>query len=113
MLPSMKTLCALLLLASALPAFCQTNTVTIDDLMQSAQDWANENLDPNLLSALQNTDQEKVRQFFNSVQKDFQGEYVIDMAKLRDTAKTVLPILESYEETASYGAWLKTRMDYL
>jgi len=109
----MKKLCALLLLASALTAFGQTNTITIDDLMQSAQNWANDNLDPNVLAALQNTDQEKVRQFFDSVQKDFEGEYVIDMAKLRDTAKTVLPILDSYEETAPYAAWLKTRMDYL
>jgi membrane-bound lytic murein transglycosylase D len=110
----MKRLCAFLLLfASALPAFSQTNTVSLDDLMDGAQQWANENLDPEVLAALQNTDQDKVRQFFDSVQKNFQGEYVIDMAKLRDTAKTVLPILESYEETAPYGAWLKTRMDYL
>jgi len=109
----MKKLCALLLLASALPAFSQTNTVTIDDLMQSAQEFANDNLDTNVLAALQNTDQEKVQQFFDSIQKNFSGEYVIDLAKLRDTAKTVLPLLNSYEETAPYGAWLKTRMDYL
>ena len=101
----MKKLCALLLLASALTAFGQTNTVTIDDLMQSAQDWANDNLDPNVLAQLQNTDQEKVRQFFNTVQKNFSGKSVNDMAKLRDSAKTVLPILESYEETAPYAAW--------
>jgi len=109
----MKKLCALLLLASALPALSQTNTVTIDDLMRSAQQFANDNLDTNVLAALQNTDQEKVQQFFDSIQKNFQGEYVIDLAKLRDTAKTVLPLLNSYEETAPYGAWLKTRMDYL
>jgi membrane-bound lytic murein transglycosylase D len=111
----MKKLCALLLLASAsaLTAFGQTNTVNVDDLMQSAQAWANDNLDPNVLAALKNADQDKVRQFFDSVQKNFQGEYVIDMAKLRDTAKTVEPILESYEETAPYAAWLKTRLDYL
>jgi len=70
-------------------------------------------LDTNVLAALQNTDQEKVQQFFDSIQKNFSGEYVIDLAKLRDTAKTVLPLLNSYEETAPYGAWLKTRMDYL
>ncbi|HXT11838.1 MAG TPA: lytic transglycosylase domain-containing protein [Candidatus Angelobacter sp.] len=109
----MKKLCALLLLASALTAFSQTNTITIDDLMQSAQEWANENLDPNVLNALQNADQEKVRQFFDSLQKDLQGEYVIDLAQFRDTAKTILPLLESYQETAPYAAWLKARMDYL
>jgi membrane-bound lytic murein transglycosylase D len=110
---AVKKLCALCLLASALTAFGQTNVITVDDLMQSAQEWANDNLDDNVLAALRNTDQEKVRQFFDSLQKDFQGEYVIDLAQLRDTAKTVLPILGSYEETAPYAAWLKTRMDYL
>jgi membrane-bound lytic murein transglycosylase D len=109
----MKTLCALLLLASALTAFSQTNTVTLDDLIQSAQQFANENLDDSVLAALQNTDQQKVREFFDSVQKDFQGDYVIDLAQLRGTAKVVLPDLESYEETAPYAAWLRTRMDYL
>jgi membrane-bound lytic murein transglycosylase D len=109
----MKKLCALLLLASALSAFSQTNTVSIDDLMQTAQQWANDNLDDDVLAALQNTDQEKVRQFFDSIQKNFQGTYVIDMAQLRDTARGILPILENYDETAPYAAWLKTRMDYL
>ena len=109
-----KTCACLLLLASACTAFSQTtNVITVDDLMQAAQDFANDNVDPNVLAALQNTDQEKVRQFFETVQKDFQGEYVIDLAKLRDTAKTVLPLLDNYEETAPYGVWLKTRMDYL
>jgi membrane-bound lytic murein transglycosylase D len=108
-----KKLCALLLFAGALTAFGQTNTVTIDDLMQSAQQWANDNLDENVLQALQNTDQEKVRQFFDLLQKNFQGEYVLNLAQLRDTAKTILPLLDSSEETAPYAAWLKTRMDYL
>jgi len=109
----MKKLCALLLFASALTAFSQTNTVTLEDLFQSAQDFANDNLDPNILQALQSADQEKVRQFLETLQKDFQGEYVIDLAQLRDTAKTVLPILDGYGETAPYAAWLRTRMDYL
>src|SRR6185312_15352070 len=114
MLNTVKQLCAVFIIWTfALTAFSQTNTVTIDDLMQSAQQWANENLDDNVLAALQNTDQQKVRQFFDSVQKNFQGDYVIDMAQLRGTAHAVLPLLESYEETAPYAAWLKTRMDYL
>lgn len=109
----MKKLCAVFLLASALTAFSQTNDITVDDLMQSAQDWAKDNLDENVLSALQNADQAKVHQFFDSLQKDLQGDYVINLAQLKDTAQTVLPLLENYEETAPYAAWLKTRMDYL
>ena len=109
----MKKLLATLLLLTGLTALGQTNEITVDDLMQSAQQWANDNLDPNVLRALQNTDQEKVRQFLDSLQTNLQGEYIINLAQLRDTAKTALPILESYEETAPYAAWLKARMDYL
>lgn len=109
----MKKLFAMLLLLTGLTALSQTNEITVDDFMQSAQQWADDNLDPNVLRALQNTDQEKVRQFLGSLQTNLQGEYIIDLAQLRDTAKTVLPILDSYEETAPYAAWLKARMDYL
>lgn len=109
----MKYWIALLLLLNALAASAQTNTITMDDLMQSAQEWANDNLDTNVLHALQTTDQEKIQQFLNSIQTNFQGEYIIDLAQLRDTAKAALPILESYEETAPYAAWLKAHMDDL
>lgn len=109
----MKKLFTTLLLLTGLTALSQTNEITVDDFMQSAQQWADDNLDPNVLRALQNTDQEKVRQFLGSLQTNLQGEYIIDLAQLRDTAKTVLPILDSYEETAPYAAWLKARMDYL
>jgi membrane-bound lytic murein transglycosylase D len=81
--------------------------------MQSAQEWAEENLDENALRVLQNADQEKVKQFFDTIQKEFQGEYVIDLAQFKDAAKTILPILEAHEETLPYAAWLKTRLDLL
>ena len=81
--------------------------------MQSAQDWAKENLDEDALRALQEADQKKVRQFLNDIQKQLQGEYVVDLAQFRDAAKTILPILESHEETLPYARWLKPRLDYL
>lgn len=109
----MKKLCAIFLLSGAWTVFGQTNVITLDDLMDTAQQWANDNLDDNVVAVLQNTDQEKVRQFFATLQKDLQGEYVIDLAQLRDTARTVSPILENYEETASYAAWLKTHLEDL
>jgi membrane-bound lytic murein transglycosylase D len=54
-----------------------------------------------------------MQQFFRDVQQRFQGDYVVDIAALRQTAQTVLPLLESREETQPYAAWLKARMDYL
>jgi membrane-bound lytic murein transglycosylase D len=37
----------------------------------------------------------------------------VDLAALRQTAQTVLPLLESREETRPYAAWLRAQMDYL
>lgn len=91
----------------------QEDTITLDDLVQSADQWAKENLDEDALRALQDVDRAKVKQFFSDIQKQFQGECVIDLASLKDTAKTILPLLEGYEETQPYGAWLKARLDYL
>ena len=92
----------------------QDDTLTLDDdLLRSAQQWAKENLDEDALRVLQSTDQEKVRRFLAQLQKQFHGEYVVDLAPLKDAAKSVLPLLESYDETLPYALWLKARLDYL
>ena len=102
-----------LLLAGSLVARADDVTVTLPELIQGAQQWAQENLDTNVLNALSEADKRAVRQFLREVQQRFQGDYVVDIAALRQTAQTVLPLLESREETKPYGAWLKARMDYL
>jgi membrane-bound lytic murein transglycosylase D len=88
-------------------------TADLNEVITSAEQWAQENLDEDVLRALQDTDREKVRKFLAELQKEFHGEYVIDLAGLRDTAKTILPVLESYEDTLPYALWLKPRLDYL
>jgi len=102
-----------LLLASSLVAWAQDDTVTMPDIIQGAQQWAQENLDTNVLIALPEVDDRAVRQFFREAQQRFQGDYVVDIAALRQTAQAILPLLESREETQPYAAWLKARMDYL
>lgn len=104
---------AALLLVAPLSAAPQDDALSLDDVVQSAQAWAKENLDDDTLRALQSADQQQVKAFFDSIQKEFQGEYVIDLAQLRETAKIILPLLESHEETQPYAAWLKSQMDYL
>lgn len=86
---------------------------TLDDIVESAEEWANENLDEDALASLQEVDQEKARKLLEQLQQQFQGQYVVDLAALRDTARTVLPLLEAHEATAPYAAWLKARLDYL
>jgi membrane-bound lytic murein transglycosylase D len=109
------TLCSLCFLLLTLPLLlsAQTNSLTLDDLLQSAEQWAKENLDDDALRVLKNADRQKIEQLFADIQKEFQGEYVIDLASLRSSAKTILPLLERSEETLPYALWLKSRLDYL
>ena len=100
-------------LAGSLVAQADDDTVTLPELVQGAQQWAQENLDTNVLNALPEVDDPVVQQFLRDVQQRFQGDYVVDLAALRQTARTVLPLLESHEETRPYAAWLKAQMDYL
>ena len=105
-------LTAVLLVACSMPVIAQDETVDWQGLAESANRWALDNLDTNLLNAIQNTDQEEVLRLFRDVQATFQGDRVLDIATLKHTATVILPILQSCEETAPYAAWLKTRLDY-
>lgn len=91
----------------------QNDSATLDDLLRSAQQWANDNLDDNALRMLQSVDQEKAKKLLADLQKEFQGEYVIDLAQLKQAAVSVLPLLEQYEETLPYAIWIRSRLDYL
>jgi membrane-bound lytic murein transglycosylase D len=83
------------------------------DLVQNAQQWAQDNLDTNVLDSLSDADERAVQQFFSQLEQEYQGEYVVDIGSLRDTAQSVLPLLESQDATRPYAAWLKAQMEYL
>jgi len=101
------------LLAGSLVARAQDDTVTLPDIIQGVQQFAQENLDTNVFNALPDVDDPVVQQFFRDAQQRLQGDYVVDIAALRQTAQAVLPLLESSEQTRPFAAWLKARMDYL
>jgi membrane-bound lytic murein transglycosylase D len=103
----------ILLLAGSLFARADDDTVTLPDMIQGAQQWAQENLDTNFLNSLPEVDKPEVQQFFRDLQQRFQGDYVLDIAPLRQTAQIILPLLENNEDTQPYAAWLKSQMDYL
>jgi membrane-bound lytic murein transglycosylase D len=87
----------------------QTNTPA-PDILQSAQDWINDNIDFNALPEL---DEDAVKQFFDNVRQRFQGEYVIDLSGLKPAAKTILSLLQNHEELQPYAQWLAAQIDYL
>lgn len=101
------------LLASTAGAQVKQEAVTLDDLLEGGKQFLRENLDENWLRALQEFDEQKTQELLRSLQQQFQGEYVIDLASLKHTVAVALPLLESHEETHSYAGWLRTRMEYL
>lgn len=101
-----------LMLAGTLLAQADDGTVTLPDLIQDAQQWAQENLDTNVLNALPSVNDPRVRQFLQDLQRRYQGDYVVDLASLKQTARTIESLLENSDETQPYAAWLKAQMDY-
>ncbi|HZI33188.1 MAG TPA: lytic transglycosylase domain-containing protein, partial [Candidatus Binatia bacterium] len=104
-----------ILLAARLPVFAQTNEPAFDfgDLLDTAQQWAQSNLDTNVVAAVvQNVGRQQVEDFLSHYQDYLNGDYVLDVAQLKDAANAILPALEANEDTKPYAAWLRARMDY-
>jgi len=101
------------LMGTAARAQPTDEVVTLPDLMQGVQQWAQDNLDTNVLAALSQIDPTVAQRFFQDLQARSQGDYVVDLAALRQTARTLLPLLQSREETRPYAVWLQAQMDYL
>ena len=106
------TICALL--AAGRLAWAQTNAPPLDigEMLDAAQQFAQDNLDDDVLQALQNVDRPKVEDFLNNYQAYLQGDSVLDLAQLKDAAVSILPLLDAHEETQPYAAWLRSRLDY-
>lgn len=111
----LRALLALLaLLPASLPMRAEPDPgeVDWDQVIGVAQDWAKANLDEDVLRSLPELDRKRVEDFLKSFETQLRAEYVVDVAQLKDAANLVLPILDSYEETAAAAAWLRSRLDY-
>jgi membrane-bound lytic murein transglycosylase D len=103
---------ALLLTLPIVPLQAQPPDNDLSGALQSAEEWANENLDADALQVLQQIDRDRVRKLLEAVSKQFEAPNVADLAEIQPAARAVLPLLESYKETLPYALWLKTRLDY-
>lgn len=84
----------------------------LDDLLESGRQWLEENVDPEILSAFDRLDEAGARRLLRDLQRRLAGEYVLDLAAVRDTARALAPVFEQFETTRGYGLWLRTRLDY-
>jgi membrane-bound lytic murein transglycosylase D len=101
-----------ILIASGWLVPAQTNDFDVGDVLDAAQQFAQDNLDPDVFQALQSVDRAKVEDFLNHFQDYLNGDSVLDVAQLKDAANIALPLLEAHEETRPYAAWLRSRLDY-
>jgi membrane-bound lytic murein transglycosylase D len=85
---------------------------SLDDLVREGRRLADEALDPGLAALLPDPDDPRIRRLLAEIERRFAGEYVLDLAALRDTASALTPLLEAHADTRPYGAWLRTRLDY-
>jgi membrane-bound lytic murein transglycosylase D len=88
-------------------------TVTWEDALGQFDESVLTNLDLSALPSLNNFDPAQLQAVCRELQKRFQGEYVLELAPLRDVASAALPLLDQHAETQPYAAWLRTRLDYL
>jgi membrane-bound lytic murein transglycosylase D len=104
-------LAALIGLCLALEVVAQEQTVPPAEILQSVQQWMQDNVDDSTLEAL-GVDGGRVHQFLDQLRARFQGSYVYDLGGLRETATNLLPVLQQFEETQPYADWLQTHLDY-
>lgn len=108
----MKVRCLFALMLTLTASGQQEVELDVGQMLESAQDWAEENLDEGLLRSLPEVDRDKVEKFLRQFQDQLQNDYVLDLAALNETAKFVLPLLDAHPETQPYAAWLRSRRDY-
>lgn len=99
-------------LASGWLVPAQINDGDAGDLMDAAQQLAQDNLDPDVLATLQSADRAKVERFLKPFEDYLKGDRVLDGTQLKAAAEAVLPLLDAHEETQPYAAWLRSRRDY-
>jgi membrane-bound lytic murein transglycosylase D len=81
--------------------------------LESVDDWLNDNIDPDVLKALQGLNNAKVERTLKELQEAMAGTNINRLATLRASAKELIPLLQKYEETSDYGDWLQSKLDEL
>jgi membrane-bound lytic murein transglycosylase D len=105
-------------LLAVAPLFAQQNSPKSSSQSSAVstsllEDWVNNNIDPDVLRALNDLDDDKVQKLLSEMQQAMDGTNIHQLTTLRQTATQVIPILEKYDETAPFADWLQTRLDYL
>lgn len=108
-----RALILLCLLLSLTRSSAQGYELDLGTAIDLANDWALANVDPQVLQSLRDVDRQRVEKFLEGYFRSLQSSNVLELARLRVAATNIIPVLASYEETAPYAAWLRSRVDML
>ena len=86
--------------------------IQLDDALKLGEQWVRANVDPKVLQSLPQLDEKQAVQLLLQFQQQFQGEYVLDVVRLKQVANLALPFIERDEALKPYAPWLRSRMDY-
>ena len=83
--------------------------IAADDLFDSVEKWAKDNVDENVLNALNQIDRDRVQQGLAELEKRLHGNSVYDLGGLKKSAALILPLLQQSQATVPLAEWLQTR----
>ena len=105
-------LTVLILMLPSCPVLAPEKADPADELIDSVEEWLQENFDDNALQALGQIDRPRARQFLAELEKRFAGTSLYDLGDLKEDAARWLALLQQFEETRPYAVWLQTHFDY-
>lgn len=98
--------------AVAPPAQGETLEMNIDEIISIGREWLDQNTYLDTDRIIEAIDPAAVRNFWRRLQRELEGEYVIDLARLRREAYFMAQALEQIDSARPYAAWLQARLDY-
>ena len=108
----MKSVLILLLAGGLVASALSQPAVQVEIDPDAVLQFVQENVDDNVLNVL-GVDSDRVRQFLEDLQTRFQGTTIYDLGSLNDAASKLVPVLQQFDQTKPYAAWLQARLDYL
>src|SRR5688572_7527281 len=72
-------------------ATAQEQSVNLGPLLDAGRDWLKENVDERFLESFEKTGQQELDRVLQNLQKEFHGDYVLDLGALRRTASSAVP----------------------
>ena len=96
----------------AFAAAAQEEPVQPADVVQSVREFLQDNIDADALDAA-GIDLNRVQQFLAELNDRLNSTNVYELESLQQTATNLLPVLEKFEETQPYAAWLESQLEYL